>query len=139
MRSLHAVVLTCASEAFLAVEREAWGAAWMPGEVCAPLDMAEMRRCDAVVAYPGRSCGVGIELGWATAWGKPIILLLEHSRSYSPVLCGLSALPGQRIEIVELGEGFLGWHDGPPKQALRAHLTRLRSERSAVRKTRETT
>src|SRR5262249_30442766 len=62
IRTLHQFLRLRADGVFLALEREGWGKAVMPAEVCTPLDFAEMQRCSVLVAYPGRSMGVGVEL-----------------------------------------------------------------------------
>jgi len=76
---------------FLALEREEWGEALMPPEICSALDYREMRQCDVVVAIPGNpaSGGVHVELGWASNMRKPIILLLGEDGQYSPLVHGL--------------------------------------------------
>lgn len=102
IRAVHALLRGAGGEVFLALERERWGEAIMPAEVCAPLDFAEMQRCDVVVAYPGRSCGVAVELGWASALGKPIVLLVDATATASPLVRGIGALPGQRACVIDI-------------------------------------
>ncbi len=80
---------------FSAHVREKWGA-----KLCSPgaatcADLSEMRRADLVVAFPGRnsvSGGVHVELGWASALGKAVILFLNDGISYSPLVSGLGAI-----------------------------------------------
>ncbi|MBF6048513.1 hypothetical protein GO001_25455 [Streptomyces sp. NRRL B-1677] len=71
--------------------REAWGAELMRPEVCTRIDQEEIRKADAFVALPGfpASPGTHIELGWASAFGKPIVLLLERDRQYTFLVQGL--------------------------------------------------
>ncbi|MCS0634820.1 nucleoside 2-deoxyribosyltransferase [Streptomyces sp. LP05-1] len=81
--------------------REAWGAELMRPEVCTPLDRDEIRRADAFVALPGHpaSPGTHIEIGWASAFGKPIVLLLERGREYTFLVRGLGTVA--TVEYVE--------------------------------------
>jgi hypothetical protein len=109
IRALHQFLKLRADRVFLALEREGWGKAVMPAEVCTPLDFAEMQRCSVLVAYPGRSMGVGVELGWASALGKPMILLLEPTAPPTPLIDGLFHLPGADVQRVTVG--------GPPSLA----------------------
>ncbi|HEX3479154.1 MAG TPA: hypothetical protein VHT91_29220 [Kofleriaceae bacterium] len=109
IRELYQFLRFRADRVFLALDREGWGKALMPAEVCTPLDFAEMQRCSVMVAYPGRSFGVGVELGWASALGKPIILLLEPTLPPSPLVDGLFCLPGANVQRVTVG--------GPPNLA----------------------
>ena len=74
---------------FLAHERELWGGAIMPPNECTPLDYKEIISCDVLIALPHESGGVHIELGWASAMLKPIVLLLDQSFKYSPLVLGL--------------------------------------------------
>lgn len=75
---------------FLAHRREAFGAALMDAETCTPLDMLELQRADLLVAIPGFSYGVHIEIGWAIASYKPIVLLRRQSEpETTPLIAGL--------------------------------------------------
>ncbi|MFF3552446.1 nucleoside 2-deoxyribosyltransferase [Streptomyces tsukubensis] len=71
--------------------REAWGAELMRPEQCTKLDQDEIRKADVFVALPGRpaSPGTHIEIGWASAFGKPIVLLLEREHEYTFLVQGL--------------------------------------------------
>ncbi|MBS1913060.1 MAG: hypothetical protein JST22_13820 [Bacteroidetes bacterium] len=102
IRTVHGVIGELSDETFLAIEREEWGASILPSQVCTPLDFVEMQRCDVVVAYPGRSCGVPVELGWATALGKPVVLLLRDDEEYTPVILGLKNVQGFRVQEIRM-------------------------------------
>ncbi|MDH6545723.1 nucleoside 2-deoxyribosyltransferase [Streptomyces lavendulae] len=71
--------------------REAWGAELMRPEQCTKLDQDEIRKADVFVALPGHpaSPGTHIEIGWASAFDKPIVLLLERDREYTFLVQGL--------------------------------------------------
>lgn len=71
--------------------RESWGIDWMPPEVCTHLDYEQIKEADAFVAIPGNppSGGVHIELGWASALGTRVIILLEQGKNYSNLVLGL--------------------------------------------------
>ncbi|MFI1968520.1 nucleoside 2-deoxyribosyltransferase [Streptomyces cinnamoneus] len=71
--------------------REAWGAELMRPEECTRIDQEEIRKADAFVALPGSpaSPGTHIEIGWASAFDKPIVLLLERDRDYTFLVQGL--------------------------------------------------
>jgi len=78
----------------LAHERENWGKSIFPPEKCTKLDFEEIKKADVLIAYPGNppSGGVHIELGWASALQKKIILIQKDSENYSPLITGLSAI-----------------------------------------------
>ncbi|MCL6449896.1 MAG: nucleoside 2-deoxyribosyltransferase [Acetobacteraceae bacterium] len=107
---------------FLAHEREEWGANLMVPEVCTLLDLEEMGRADVVVAVPGQSGGVHMELGWASVLRKPIILLLDPKQRYSPLVLGLSS-----VALVETL-----WADSTEKavEAVKKAVRRLAAKRA---------
>jgi nucleoside 2-deoxyribosyltransferase len=71
--------------------REAWGKEFLGAEECTALDFAEISRSDLFVAYPGApvSPGTHVEIGWASALGKPMILLLERGKRHTFLVTGL--------------------------------------------------
>lgn len=75
-------------------ERENWGETRYSPEKCTPLDLEEIKKSDILLAIPGNppSGGVHIELGWASALGKKIIVLLEEGHTYSNLVHGLPML-----------------------------------------------
>jgi len=77
-------------EVFCAIEREKFGKELMDAKTCTPIDLDGMREADVVVAFPDSSYGVHVELGWASALGKPIMLLMHKRVFYrSPLVEGL--------------------------------------------------
>ena len=77
-------------EVFLAHSLEGFGKHLRPAHVCTPFDMLEIQRADCVVAFAEGSMGVHVELGWATAMNKPIVLVRRMGdTSSSPLLEGL--------------------------------------------------
>lgn len=71
-------------------KRESWGASMMTPEECTQLDYEHIRDSDLFVAFPGAppSPGTHIEIGWASALGKPMVLLLEEG-TYAFLIRGL--------------------------------------------------
>jgi nucleoside 2-deoxyribosyltransferase len=63
-------------------------------EICTPADFTAMTRCDVVCALVGRppSGGVAVELGWASALAKPVLLLVDTESGASPLITGLDAI-----------------------------------------------
>lgn len=75
-------------------KREGWGKDFMTPEECTAIDFKEISTCDLFVAFPGSpaSPGTHIEIGWASALNKPIILLLEEGKDYAFLIKGLDAV-----------------------------------------------
>lgn len=71
--------------------REAWGQAMMTPDDCTQADFQAIAACDVLLAFPVQpaSPGTHIELGWASAMGKPIVLLLEAEVTYAYLVQGL--------------------------------------------------
>lgn len=71
--------------------RESWGAEFLSPEECTRLDFEEISASDVFVAFPGSpaSPGTHIEIGWASALGKPVVLLLEEGAEYAFLVRGL--------------------------------------------------
>lgn len=91
---------------FNAHKREKWGEVFLePGEFTR-LDYDEIAASDVVVAVPGppASLGTHIELGWASALGKPVVLLLERDEDYAMMLYGLQRIVS--TVIVQTDDGY---------------------------------
>jgi nucleoside 2-deoxyribosyltransferase len=97
-------------------KREEWGRAFMPPHECTRVDYDEIAACDVFVAFPGSpaSPGTHIELGWASAIGKPIVMLLEDSSEYAFLVRGLDAVTpiahvgfsGNRVDPAAIEQGI---------------------------------
>ncbi len=90
-------------------EREQWGEDWYCPEQCTPLDLEKIKDSSILVAFPGNppSGGVHIELGWASALEKRIILLLEENGTYSNLVLGLNTVsPVQTIRYKNVDDAI---------------------------------
>lgn len=97
-------------------KREAWGASFLAPEECTQLDYEEIRGCDLFIAFPGcpASPGTHIEIGWAAALGRPMMLLLEEGQTYAFLVRGLHAvadvtyvqMPADQVGINEFSTGL---------------------------------
>nr|WP_107909028.1 nucleoside 2-deoxyribosyltransferase [Streptomyces chartreusis] len=73
---------------------EGWGLSMVSAEACTERDFQWMRECDLFVAFPGdpASPGTHVEIGWASAMGRPTILLLEEAGSHAALVTGLAGI-----------------------------------------------
>lgn len=101
---------TCLSdvgfEYFSAQVNENWGSTpLMPAE-CVPIDYKELVSSDVVVAVLGKppSLGVAVELGWASALQKPIVVL-GTAINASSMIAGLDRVADVRFIEADLGYG----------------------------------
>ncbi|MFH1917083.1 MAG: nucleoside 2-deoxyribosyltransferase [Nanoarchaeota archaeon] len=119
LEDLIKVVQDCGYQVRNAHYREEWGAKWMDPEICTPLDYEDIKASLVLIAIPGNpaSGGVHIELGWASALNKRIILLLENNKHYSNLVEGLGTVTN--VSYI----WFDDFHDGLSK--LYARLSRI--------------
>jgi len=84
-------------------KRESWGREFMTPQQCTKIDFDEISSCDYFIAFPGvpASPGTHIEIGWASALGKPIILLLEKGEDYAFLIQGLGEVGNVKHVIYE--------------------------------------
>jgi len=70
---------------------------------CTRIDYKEIAACDVFVAFPGApaSPGTHIEIGWASAWNKPIVLLLDEGAEYAFLVRGLSAVADVQMITID--------------------------------------
>ncbi|MGH3935272.1 MAG: nucleoside 2-deoxyribosyltransferase, partial [Pseudonocardiaceae bacterium] len=85
----------CGWQVFNAHRREAWGAQMLDDSRSTRLDFEDVAACDVFVATPGArpaSPGTHIEIGWASALGKKIILLIQDECEYAALVTGLPSV-----------------------------------------------
>jgi len=84
---------------FSAHEREAFGEKLMTPETCTFLDFKEMNQCEIVIALiTDNSYGVSLELGWASALRKSIILYQDEGKPFStPLIEGIGEITNSII------------------------------------------
>ena len=86
-----------ASEVFLSLKREEYGAKPLPYYSCS-MDLDELKDADLVIAIPDDSVGVAVELGWMSAMGKTVVLVLNKSQKYTPLVADIHKItPGKII------------------------------------------
>ena len=75
-------------------QREDWGENFWEPKECTKLDYKEISSSDIFIAFPGSppSPGTHIEIGWASALNKKIILLLKNGDYYAHLVKGLHTI-----------------------------------------------
>lgn len=91
-------------EVHSAHRRENWGRDFMTPDECTLQDYGEIARCDYFVAFPGSpaSPGTHMELGWASALRKPVIMLLQAEKTYAYLVQGLRQIT--QVESIEYND-----------------------------------
>lgn len=119
---LFEICLRFAPEVFMALKREDYGAKPIQNYSCA-IDLEELLESDLVIAYPDDSMGVAVEIGWASALGKYIVVLLNKQQEYSALV----------KNITTVTDGHIIWYEGTEENVLidiLHFLERLMSENS---------
>jgi nucleoside 2-deoxyribosyltransferase len=95
---------------FNAHRRESWGARFMTPQECTRLDFEQISASEVFVAFPGcpASPGTHIEIGWASALGKPVVLLLEQDAEYAFLVRGLHTVGDVTSLVLAPGEDPTG-------------------------------
>lgn len=96
IESLYDICQRYSNKVFLALRREEYGKKLMK-DTCTELDFEEMKTTNMVVAIPEDSKGTAVELGWASCMNKKIILILDCSKRYTPLIAGLNDITDTEI------------------------------------------
>ncbi|SHF58711.1 nucleoside 2-deoxyribosyltransferase [Streptoalloteichus hindustanus] len=104
LTALRQTFLNLGLPVFSAHHNERWGQGWLPPETCVPSDFRAMQTADVVCAYLGTppSGGVCLELGWASAMHKPVLLVLDDGARPSQMIEGLATVtPVRRLVVTD--------------------------------------
>jgi hypothetical protein len=86
------------TKVFCAIEREEYGKDLMSGIECTKPDYLGLVESDVMLAFPDHSYGVHIELGWASAVKKPIVVCVNRRIGIkTPLIEGLMTLTSVAI------------------------------------------
>lgn len=107
LETIEATVKSCGFETFLPHrDLHKWGDVYIGPEEVGKKSLEVLTSCDVIVAYPERSVGVNIELGWASLLKKKIIILINERDEISLMHVGLSGVTNSEIikfrDIVDL-------------------------------------
>ncbi|MCL2859560.1 MAG: hypothetical protein FWF46_03100 [Oscillospiraceae bacterium] len=95
------------SNVFLALEREEFGKNKMWGDTCTPYDFKKMQETEYLIAIPEDSMGVAVELGWASAMNKEILLILDKKYKTSELVKYIhTIISGIKTEIDTSENGY---------------------------------
>lgn len=117
--SIESVVRSSGFQTFLPHrDLHNWGKANLAEEDIGKRSLDELKTTDLLIAYPEQSVGVNIELGWASAFNKKILILINEKDKVSVMHSGLKGVTDSKIikfrDIMDL------------RTKLREELTRLK-------------
>jgi deoxyadenosine/deoxycytidine kinase len=107
LETIEATVKSCGLETFLPhKDLHKWGDVYIDPKEIGKLSLENLSRSDLVIAYPEKSVGVNIELGWASLLNKKIIVLVNENDEVSLMYVGLKGVTASEIikfrDIVDL-------------------------------------
>jgi hypothetical protein len=87
-------LLGSGASVFSAHHNERWGEGWLPPELCTSADFRAMQIADLVCAVIGSpaSGGVAVELGWASAMRRPVLMIMPANAACTPLIKGLGCV-----------------------------------------------
>ena len=74
-----------------------WGSIYIEPTIVVKKSLEALNSCDLLVTYPEKSAGANIELGWASAFNKKIIVLIHEREMPSLMQIGLEGLNDTKI------------------------------------------
>lgn len=92
-----------ADDVFLALKREDYGKKPLEHYTCS-MDFDEVKKSDLIIAIPDDSMGVAVELGWMSALGKIIILVMEKNKGYTPLVKNINKITPGKVILFEKEE-----------------------------------
>lgn len=97
IENLYNLCCKYADTVFLALKREEYGAKPLKDYSCL-MDFVEAQNADFVIAIPDDSMGVAVELGWMSAMGKTMVVVLDKNQNYTPLVANINTItPGEVI------------------------------------------
>ena len=98
LNSVESVVRSIGFDTFLPHrDLHEWGKAHLPEDAVVKNSFQELKNSDLLIAYPEQSVGVNIELGWACAFKKKILILLNENDRVSIMHSGLKGITDSEI------------------------------------------
>jgi len=96
--SIESVITSLGFQTFLPHrDLHNWGKANLTTEDIGRKSMEEVKKADLLIAYPEQSVGVNIELGWASAFNKKILILINENERVSVMHSGLKGVTDSKI------------------------------------------
>lgn len=106
IQGIHSICKRYTDNVFFALEREKFGLNRMEDHVCTKLDYYEMIDSDIVVVIPEDSQGVAVEVGWASAMKKNIIMILDECFSTSPLINAINEVTDAKVIKTSSNNGY---------------------------------
>lgn len=101
-------LLTKYGETYYPLKKEAYGEDKVSGsgEVCTKIDYEKVNEADIIVAFVEDSQGVSVEIGWASAAHKNIIIFIDKNYHQSELIRFIDTITPTHKIIINTSNGY---------------------------------
>lgn len=104
LEKIYCICSEKSNSVYLAIKNDNYNIEEMASdEVCTLTDYNALLKADLIFAIPEDSQGVAIELGWASALKKKIIIAYENGYTYSSLIKALSEVTDTTLLFMDKG------------------------------------
>ena len=93
-------------EVYIALEREEYGNKKMYGSICTILDFRKIETIDVLLAIPEDSMGASIEIGWASALEKEVIVVTDKKFKQSELVKSINCITNGVTINIDSSNGY---------------------------------
>ena len=93
-------------EVYIALEREEYGKKKMYGSICTILDYRKIETIDVLLAIPEDSMGASIEIGWASALEKEVIVVTDKKYKQSELVKSINCITNGITINIDSSNGY---------------------------------
>lgn len=93
-------------EVYIALEREEYGKRKMYGSICTILDFRKIETIDTLLAIPENSMGASIEIGWASALEKEVIVVTDKKYKQSELVKSINCITEGTTINIDSSNGY---------------------------------
>lgn len=95
-------------EVYYPLKKEAYGDDKIAGsgDVCTKIDFDKVSNSDFIVAFPEDSQGVSVEIGWASASHKNVIIFIDKKYHQSELIRFIDTITPTKKVLIDTTDGY---------------------------------
>ena len=106
MKEIYSYIENYTDKIAFSLKREEYGKKKMWGDVCTPLDYEDIKNCKYLIAFPEDSCGVAVELGWASAMQKEMLVFVDENHRTSELVKYINLVTSAKVVTINTINGY---------------------------------
>lgn len=106
IKEIYSLIQQYTQRIAFSLRREDYGRNKMWGDVCTPLDFNDVRNCKYIIAFPEDSGGVAVELGWASAWQKELLVFVDEKYRTSELIKFIDLVTPAKVVKINTSNGY---------------------------------